>query len=344
MGQQATRRILVVGAGAIGVVYGYLLSLAQVEVTFLIRPHRVEALSKPQTLYNYDDRQLKTFSKFKYITDPAKIGDIVYDYFIVTLDNATLSSETGQALTKHIGSAARDHKTVVILQRISLGLISQFIESSGLEESQVVGGLFTIHVYSSKLVTLPVHAPTDEKLLAQADWAYVDHFPASFFIDDSQPLVAKDFTEIYNANNVTKAVSMPAAQMNAMFIPFFAMISGLAVLGWPSIDSLSHAEGNEDWRLTVEAYKEIQSLVAPSEAVAATTEASVIEAVKGLAQTLLPLDYVGFYRYHHGEKVVKQDAMILRECAEIGEKKGHRMDSLKQLINKFESLAKEATK
>jgi UDP-N-acetyl-D-mannosaminuronate dehydrogenase len=104
MREQATRRILVVGAGAIGVVYGYILSLAKVEVTFLIRPHRVEALSKPQTLYNYDDQQLKTFSEFKYTTDPAKISDVNYDYVSLLIPIKLYRSSLGDCPKEYVSA------------------------------------------------------------------------------------------------------------------------------------------------------------------------------------------------------------------------------------------------
>ncbi|MET9462926.1 2-dehydropantoate 2-reductase N-terminal domain-containing protein [Streptomyces canus] len=43
---------MLVGAGAMGVITGYQLQLACAEVTFLVRPARVEKLSRPQTLYS----------------------------------------------------------------------------------------------------------------------------------------------------------------------------------------------------------------------------------------------------------------------------------------------------
>ncbi|WP_353962837.1 2-dehydropantoate 2-reductase N-terminal domain-containing protein [Streptomyces sp. NBC_01275] len=48
----AVPHVLLVGAGAMGVITGYQLQLACAEVTFLVRPARVEKLSRPQTLYS----------------------------------------------------------------------------------------------------------------------------------------------------------------------------------------------------------------------------------------------------------------------------------------------------
>jgi ketopantoate reductase len=80
MVEEATRRVLVVGAFAAGVAYRYILSLAGIEITFLVRPHRTEALSKLQTLYRYNGHQLKAFSEHKVITDSNKMGDVLYVY------------------------------------------------------------------------------------------------------------------------------------------------------------------------------------------------------------------------------------------------------------------------
>ena len=43
-------KVLIVGAGATGLVAGYHLQLAGAEITFLVRPKRLLALSQPQIL------------------------------------------------------------------------------------------------------------------------------------------------------------------------------------------------------------------------------------------------------------------------------------------------------
>ena len=48
-------RILVIGAGSMGIIVGYHLSLAGADVAFLVRPHRAEVLGGRQILYWYND-------------------------------------------------------------------------------------------------------------------------------------------------------------------------------------------------------------------------------------------------------------------------------------------------
>ena len=62
MSEQSRARILIIGAGSMGIITGYHLSLAGADVTFIIRPHRAEALNHPQILYCYDDNKLKVGS------------------------------------------------------------------------------------------------------------------------------------------------------------------------------------------------------------------------------------------------------------------------------------------
>jgi hypothetical protein len=120
-----------------GLVAGYHLSLESVQVTFLVGPHHAKTLSRPQMLYCYDDNQCKTFKDYTYITDPAAIVGTEYEYILITLDAASLISETGQDLVKTIGKAASGSKMGVILGSIFLDLMPWFLSTSSLKAEKV---------------------------------------------------------------------------------------------------------------------------------------------------------------------------------------------------------------
>jgi len=107
MSEHHRPHILVIGAGSMGIITGYHLSLAGADVTFLVRPHRAEALDRPQILYCYDDNKLKEYKGFTYFTDPSEMVGANYDYIVITLDGASLRNEVGRSLVKTIGEAAR---------------------------------------------------------------------------------------------------------------------------------------------------------------------------------------------------------------------------------------------
>lgn len=63
-------RILIVGAGAMGMIMGYMLDRVGAAITYLVRPHRLEALGRPQMLYSYDDNRLAAYTSYDCISDP----------------------------------------------------------------------------------------------------------------------------------------------------------------------------------------------------------------------------------------------------------------------------------
>jgi hypothetical protein len=338
-------RVLIVGAGAMGMVTGYILNLAGAEITFLIRPHRAEALNHPQLLYYYNDNKLKKFKEYTYLTDPSQIlAQEEYDFIVITLDGAALRSGTGQNLAQTIGSAVRQSaskRTGVILGSVFFNIRSWFLDVSRLPEEQVTLGWFTIRAYSTASVTLPLLPPTDPGLLSKASIAYIDNLGDGFGVDDSAPKVANAFAKLYNSSGVSTCGITPKAQAGVYMNPIFAIYAGCALLNWPRFRDID-TQG-EIWHLTVAAAKEIQSLSIHGElgqqAARTTTETSIAERFADIDAKLLPLDNRAFNRYHHGGKVNEQDTEHLRACVAFGEGEGKAMAALKGLVSRVESIS-----
>jgi len=339
MSELSKPKVLIVGAGSMGLIAGYHLSLSGASITFLVRPHRVEALSRPQILYSYEQNSLKEFTGYRIITSPSEIASTAYDYIVITLDAVALKNEVGQSLVKAIGEATRGTDTKILLGSISFNLLSWFLETSGLDASQATNGLLGTHAYSPKAVTLPIHAPTDPELLAKADLAYTDAIGQGFMLDDSSPTVAAAFMELYNKSGVSKCITIPAADLAVAANPIFAIFAACYLLDWPSFASID-AEG-EVWKLATKAVKEIQGLsvhgMAGQKALLTTTEEGLAANLIGFEKVMLPLDLPAFNKYHHGGKVNAQDRELLRACVEYGEKEGHEMLGLKELIRRVEA-------
>ncbi|KAH8654161.1 hypothetical protein BGZ61DRAFT_374005 [Ilyonectria robusta] len=332
-------RILIVGAGSMGVIVGYHLSLAGSNVTFLARPYQIQALERPQTLYCYDDNELKEFNGYNWITDPTRIIGADYDYIFVTLDGASLRNETGQRLVKTIGEAARGTNTKVILGSVFINLRSWFLQISGIGDEQIINGFLAIHAYSTKAVTLPTNSPTDPDLISEADLAYSDRLGQGLVLDDSSPGVANGFAEIYNASGVSSCVILPAVELALLSNPMFAVFAACELTNWPKFRDIS-SEG-ELWSLTVAAVKEIQRLSIHGEpgqqAARQTTEDEFAASLAAREKQMLPLDWQAFNRYHHGAKVNAQDREHLHACQEIGETDGKPMSALRELLQRVEA-------
>jgi hypothetical protein len=336
MSENRQPSILIVGAGCMGLITGYHLALAGAKVTFLIRAHRKAALDRPQILYCYDDNQLKKYTGYASITDPTQMVGAGYDFIIIALDAVALRSKVGRNLVQAIGSAVRGTDTKVILGTFFLNGRRWFLDVSGLAPEQVTNGLFSVQSYSTKAVTLPVHAPTNPELVANADLAYIHCFDYGFIVDDSSPMVANSFAEIYNASHVSRCVIKPAVQYAVELNPFFAVFAACELLGWPNFRDID--EKTELWQLTVVAVKEIQRLSVHGElgqqAASGTTEGNLAASLAGWEKAAVPLDLQAFNRYHHGGKVNAQDHRQLRDSVVYGEAEGLPMTALRELLQR----------
>ncbi|KAL5610873.1 hypothetical protein FOBRF1_006990 [Fusarium oxysporum] len=331
-------RILIIGAGSMGLIVGYHLSLGGSNVTFVARPYQIQALERPQTLYCYDDNQLKEFKGYNWIIEPSGMIGVNYDYIFVTLDAASLRNETGQSLVKTIGQAVCCTDTKVILGSIFINLRSWFIQVSGIADEQLINGFLGIHAYSTEAITLPTHYPTNPDLIMKADLAYSDRLGQGLVLDDSSPLVANGFAEIYNASGVSRCVILPAVQLALLSNPMFAVFAACELANWPKFCDVSSK--GELWSLAVAAVKEIQGLGIHGEpgqqAASQTTEDEFAASLAAREKQMLPLDWQAFNRYHHGAKVNAQDREHLRACLLIGETDGRPMSALKELLQRVE--------
>ncbi|KAI0116720.1 hypothetical protein F4814DRAFT_413756 [Daldinia grandis] len=337
MSEDRSPRILVIGAGSMGIITGYHLGLAGADVTFLIRPHRAKTLDSPQILYCYDDNKLKEYKGYNYITNPSLILGSNYDYIVITLDGASLRNEAGVELAKTIGDAARGTDTKVVLGAVFFDLRTWFLQVSGLADEQVTNGHLDIHAYSTKALTLPLEAPVDPKLIAKADFAYTDKLDDGFTVDDSSPAVANGFAKIYTASGVSRCAVKPALECAVAINPLFPVFAACELMGWPRFKDIS---GKELWGLVVASVKEIQELDIHGElgkqAAKTTTEAGLAASLAAWEKHMLPFDLQAFNRFHHGEKLKVQGRKHLQACISYGAAEGKPMSALKDLLRRVQ--------
>jgi hypothetical protein len=330
-------QVLIVGAGSMGIAAGYYLARSGSNVTFLVRPHRVEDLSRPQILYSYDDNGLKEFSGYSLVDSPEKIANVGYVYIVITLDGAALRSPAGMKTIEAIGHATRGKQTGVILGTIGHGLRSWFLKASGLSEETVTNGALGIQCYPVAAATMTAHPPTDTDLLGKAEHAYRHCWPFGFIVDDSAPTVAQGFSALYSASGESKCLVQPALDFAAGIAPTFAVITAWELLGWPRAGSID--PNSTEWKLGTEAAREIQDLQIHGEVgrklAAETTPDGLAERWRQWEQDMLPLDLSDFNRYHHGGKVNTQDRLILQDCLREGVSEGHAMPALKALLDRL---------
>lgn len=339
--------VLIVGAGAMGMVNGYHLSLAGAQVSFLVRPARVDDFKPPQRLYCYDDATLKEFADYRVIGDIAEAGGQAFDYVLVTLDGATARSAEGAKLLCGIGAAIRPTQATLIMGGVGIGLREYYLQTTALPENRVLSGFLGLLSHQTTAV-LPLHPPTDAALMAQASIAY-HHFPnkISFYIESRYPDVARRFAELYNRCGISRCALMNPTLCHIITNSTFPMLAASEIAGWPKIADL--VANKELWQLACRAQNEIIAL--PQHGWIGKAMRLIMTPGIGasmqrkLERDSLPLDYQSFNRFHHGGKVFAQDVQVMRNCLAEGQRQGRPMPALQQLLAQLAAhqAAKPAT-
>lgn len=336
--------VLIVGAGAMGMVNGYHLHLGGTQVTYLVRAGRVDAFRAPSTLYCYDDHQLKTFDGYDVVDDVAALRGRVFDYVLVTLDGAASRTAESTAMFKALGAAIAGERTVLIIGGVGVGLREHILDATGLPPQRALNGALALLAHQTT-AKMPVHPGTKPELLAQARIAY-HHFPnkASLYVDSSYPETARALIALYDRSGISRCVMMNKTVTALMGNIAFPMLAASEIAGWPKIDTL--VANRELWRLCCRAQNEIAALPQfgwigklMSLAMTPAITASVHRKVE---KDSLPLDYQSFNRYHHGAKVHSQNVQVMRNCLALGRRQGRPMKALAELLDRLDAHEKQA--
>lgn len=333
-------KVLIVGAGAMGLVAGYHLQLAGAETTFFVRPKRVETLSHPQILYCYDDASLKRFQGYGLVTSASEVRSTTYDYVLLTLDDVASHSVEGVALLKNLGSAIKDTSAMVISGGIGFGLRKHIVESMELAEDRVMSGALGNLAHQVASFDLPVHPPTDPDLLAQAVIAYRHNNMFGFFLEDRFPDQAARFAALYDACGISKCAVFSAVGMEIMTLTIFPMFAGSELMGWPRAADLPN--DTEKWELTIAACREVASMYLGDNIDEAglpmTSGAGIVAHMTNYEAEALPLDLHAFHAFHHGGKVAAQHIKLMRDTVAAGEAMSKPMVAMKTLVTRLAAL------
>ncbi len=329
--------VLIVGAGAQGVITGYHLSLAGASVTFFVREGRRLALQSAQELYCYDDGSLKTFTGYHVDSQLTDLGSRKFDYVLVTLDGASCRSVEGIRLLTGIGDFVRNQQTIVIAGGV--GVRHHFVKTMYLPETRILEGTLGCLAYQTDRVTLPLYPPTDPSQLAKSSFAY-HHFPnrIGFMLSARPRAEAEHFAELHSRSGVSKGIVMNPIQFEIMSTAFFPMTAMCDLAGWPdartmSVDTSLMSLGSAAMRevISLPGHGWLGRVAGPF-----MRKATLAMLLKKLERDSLPLDFHAFNRFHHGGKVRDQDIQVMKACIASGAAAGRGMTNLRQLVRRYE--------
>lgn len=332
-----TSSVLIVGAGAMGFALGYHLSLAEADITFLVRPGRSAAFASPQQLYCYDDASLKTFTGYSIVENVAELAQKRFQFVIVTLDGHTSRMAEGTAMLRSLGDAIRASNATVIAGDFGLDLREHYLKTMRIPEDRLLSGFLFMLSHQTR-ANLPVHAPTNPALVAQASVCY--KHPANkigFQIITRHSTAAREFAALYNHCGVSRCGQMSPVLVNTAGKAVFAVYAACEIAGWP--DTFATVVANKElWRLACRAQREIMALprhgwLGKLMALIMGPRVTANMHLK-MEREMLPLDYQAFNHFHHGGKVRSQDVALLHDCLAEGQRHGQPMTALSALLAK----------
>lgn len=140
-------RTLVVGAGAVGQVYGHHLARGGAEVSFLVKPKYAEEARRGFTLYALNDRRRRTtpvrFTGFGVLTSDDEVAAARWDQVYITVSSTALRGAWLGELMPKVGDA-----TVISLQP---GIEDREVLLRHVPEERLVSGAIVLISYHAPL-------------------------------------------------------------------------------------------------------------------------------------------------------------------------------------------------
>ncbi len=336
-----TARVLIVGAGALGLTTAYHLQLAGAQISFLVRPHREADLMQAQKLYSYDQDAVHVLGDFRLYTAPEQLRGEHFDFVLVTLDGASCLSEQGTMTLSALGEVFRGDASVMLICGVGLGLYDHVRRTTGLPASRLLEGTMKIFAYQTAAPNAPEPAADRRALHDSADVAYLN-FPdhVGFFVTSSPKQAAKDYVALYNQSGAATCKTIPVGLYRMTTNIFTSFILASALKDWEGTEAL--IADRELWPLCCDSQREMLRLkrhglqgkifawLFSDKRIAGMMRKTEAEAA--------PMGYTAFNRCHHGGKVLAQNVGILERCVAEGEASGQAMPASSELLRRWREL------
>ena len=309
-------KILIIGAGAVGQVYGWHLRQAGHTVSFFVKEQYRTEVSQGLTLYRlgHTQTQRQDWSNVQTLSDPLEVANKEWDQIWITLTSNALRGELASLVLAAVGNA-----TVVCLQPDVEDCA--YVRTRVPSPAQVVQGLITFISYQSPLPNqegpkgiayfLPPMAPG----LFAGERPRVESIIHGLKAGGMSARIVKDFPKA-------------AAGAPALLQP---LMCALETNHW----QLSTLLNSRQFVLGLEASGEALNIVHAEAGANVSLLKSVLHPwvwrlVLPLSRRLLPLDLEPYLHYHYG-KVGIQSRLMLDTYIRLGQQHHLKTNALQQL-------------
>lgn len=324
-------KILIVGAGAVGQVYGHYLYRGGAQVSFLVRPKYEQQVTSGFCLHPLRRTSIgreEHFTQYEVFTTAASALSEPWDQVWFCVSSDGLMESSNQELLENIGPVS-----VVMLQP---DLLDRRWILQWIKEEQLVQGLISFLSYQTPL-------PGEEAPPA-GDVAYL-LFPKmySFFSGAEERVIS--VVESLNRGGMPAKVrqDLPwvSAERSAIAIP---LVAGLEIEGW-SVSQFRRSSSNQ---LACRAARQALAVAARFHRHRKPLKAQLVRPLMSATFLSAAKMYSAFdleaYLAFHFSKVGKQTRLMLQNYIELGEDEDLSVNGLRYLKSKLEQadLSSEA--
>lgn len=315
------KQILVMGAGAVGLVYGKHFADGGHDVTFYVREkYRAEMVNGSVLYHINSDKKLKRpirFSNYKVVTTFEEIGQNKYDEVYITFSSTAVLKFDFITFKQHL----QNEPTIVMLQASTddrVLLLQHF------EEEQLVQGMITLISYTAPLATETVSVP------GIAYW-----LPPLVPMPVSGPQKRRDAVIQSFKSGKIRAKSSKSVQNEALYPSAFlgTFLTALEYKNWKFKDLGSDKSTLRDLNLAVgEVFNalEKQFEIKKPAALGLITKPFVTKIALKVAQKVMPMDLETYLEYHF-KKVNDQTKMYMRNYQAMAEQNGSAYKTIAKL-------------
>ncbi len=311
-------KILIVGAGAIGQVYGWHLNQAGHNVCFFIKEKYKPTIADGFVIFRHGLKSIKRshWRDIKVVTSIEQVQSTQWDQVYLTMSTDALHSDLTANILSNVGDA-----TVVALQAgIKDG---DYVKSKAPSARQVVQGMITLISYQSPFA-------------GQQGESGVTYFipPLAKAMHGGEQLRCKQVVEVLNGAGlpsfIVKDYAKASAPATALMQP---IIGALQLNNW----NLNTFTDSQHYQLGLNAAKQAVGAVGCEVGVSVgvfrlVTTRHVFRAVIFFARRFIPFDLQSFLAAHYGNKTQIQNLIYLDAFIELGQKHQQPTAALQKLV------------
>lgn len=328
------RNILIVGAGAVGQVYGHYLQRGGAMVSFLVKPQNAASCEAGFTIYRCRRGGLGVGERYEaqhVFTDVEEVGLTRWDQVWLTVPSDALREGWLPALKRAIGDA-----TLVMLQP---DLDDRELVLLDFPEQQVVYGMVNFLSYQTPLPEMPFYHPDASK--KGIAYLMLPMMAAEFSGDWNRlPPVMEALSDGRFSVRVQQNVPRIYADRSAMLMPLVAL---LEKEGWV----INRLLASPDLPLAVEAARQALAVVAAKFHMnlnLAERSFSVfwVRMVLPVLRWIAPMDSEAYLKYQF-LKTRKQTRLMLQTFVDEGRTLDLPVDALLQWLRALPYMAEDAS-